>query len=306
MPDLHKNLAISAVATAPSPAVSGTSLVVTAGHGTRFPTAPFNATVWPTGAQPDPANAEIVRVTARTTDTLTITRAQEGTTARTVVAGDQIAAGITAKTLTDVESTSSALFYSPPVGSEFTYPHLGAFQSIPFWLAASLWTWTWGHPIIVPVSCNVDAITFYLDALAADANARIRTGLYAAGFSTAQALPTTLIQDAGEVDVSTATGTVGGKAATFTARAITPGVYWLWMAAYRTDGTTPSTAALSVGASATINAWGAGVMAQGVNRVRNGYVANDMRAGMQATLGTPTIDNDAARAFPAMGLRRSA
>lgn len=101
--DRHKNLATSLVATAPSPAASGTSLIVTAGHGTRFPAVPFNVTIWPAAAQPDPANAEIARVSARSTDTLTITRAQEGTGARTVVVGDQIAATITAKTLTDSE-----------------------------------------------------------------------------------------------------------------------------------------------------------------------------------------------------------
>lgn len=101
--DAHANLAISAVATAPSPATSGTSLVVTTGHGARFPAVPFNATIWPTASVADPTNAEIVRVTARSTDTLTITRAQEGTSARTVVVGDQIAASITAKTLTDTE-----------------------------------------------------------------------------------------------------------------------------------------------------------------------------------------------------------
>jgi hypothetical protein len=77
---------------------------VTAGQGGRFPTAPFNATICPTATVPDPSNAEIVRVTLISTDTLTITRAQEGTSARTVVVGDQIFASITAKTLTDVES----------------------------------------------------------------------------------------------------------------------------------------------------------------------------------------------------------
>lgn len=103
MADQHKNLAVSAVATAPSPASSGTSLVVTAGHGSRFPAPPFNATVWPAGASPDPSNAEIVRVTAISTDTLTIARTQEGTSARSIVATDQIAATITAETLTDIE-----------------------------------------------------------------------------------------------------------------------------------------------------------------------------------------------------------
>jgi hypothetical protein len=101
--DLHTNLAVSLVATAPSPATSGTSLVVTAGEGTQFASVPCNAVIWPAGSVPTKANAEIVRITARSTDTLTITRAQEGSTARTVVVGDQIAIAITAKTLTDIE-----------------------------------------------------------------------------------------------------------------------------------------------------------------------------------------------------------
>jgi hypothetical protein len=101
--DAHKNFASSLVATAPSPASSGTSLVVTAADGAKFPAVPFNATIWPASAQPTTANAEIVRVTGISTDTFTITRAQESSSARTVVIGDQIAATITAKTLTDVE-----------------------------------------------------------------------------------------------------------------------------------------------------------------------------------------------------------
>ena len=104
MADAHLNFSYSLVATAPSPASSGTSLVVTATQGSRFPTPPFNATIWPTNSQPDPTNAEIVRVTAVSTDTFTIVRAQEGSAARTVVIGDQIAATITAKTFTDVEN----------------------------------------------------------------------------------------------------------------------------------------------------------------------------------------------------------
>lgn len=103
MRDSHKNFSYSAVATAPSPAVSGTSLIVTAGDGVKFPTPPFNATVWPVGLVPIATNAEIIRVTALATDTLTIARSQEGSSARTIVTGDQIAATITAKTLTDAE-----------------------------------------------------------------------------------------------------------------------------------------------------------------------------------------------------------
>ena len=105
MADAHANFAYSTVATAPSPATTGTSLVVATGDGTLFPTPPFNATVWPSGTQPTSANAEIVRVTNIATDTFTITREQEGTTAKSIANGYQIAATITAKTLTDIESS---------------------------------------------------------------------------------------------------------------------------------------------------------------------------------------------------------
>src|SRR5437867_2348134 len=100
--DNYKNFAYSTVATAPSPALSGTSLIVTAGQGVLFPTPPFNATVWPAGVQALASNAEIVRVTAIATNTFTIVRTQEGTSARAIVVGDQIAETITAKMLDDL------------------------------------------------------------------------------------------------------------------------------------------------------------------------------------------------------------
>lgn len=102
--DQHKNLAVTTVTAPPLPATSGTSLGVTSGEGARFPAAPFNVTIWPASQPPTPVNAEVARVTARAGDTLTITRAQEGTAARSIVAGDLIAETITAKALTDIES----------------------------------------------------------------------------------------------------------------------------------------------------------------------------------------------------------
>jgi hypothetical protein len=107
--DNHVNFAYSTVLTAPSPATSGTSVVVQSGDGTKFSAASFNATVCPAGAQPTTANAEIVRITVISTDTFTITRAQEGTSARAIVVGDQIIAGITKKTIYDVEGGSNGL-----------------------------------------------------------------------------------------------------------------------------------------------------------------------------------------------------
>ena len=96
-----KNFTITTVATAPSPATSGTSLVVAAGTGSLFA---LNepAIIFPVNDQPLVANAEIVMVTNVSTDTLTITRTQEGTSARTIVAGDIIIQGITAKDWNDL------------------------------------------------------------------------------------------------------------------------------------------------------------------------------------------------------------
>lgn len=81
------DLGSSFVATAPSPATSGTSLVVTSGTGANFPAAPFYATLTPPGSLATFGTSEIVLVTAKSTDTFTIVRAQKSTTAKTVVAG---------------------------------------------------------------------------------------------------------------------------------------------------------------------------------------------------------------------------
>lgn len=116
MPDAHANYGYSTVATAPSPATSGTSLVVAAGQGARLPAVPFDLSICEANATPAmiAANHEIVRVTAIVTDTLTIVRAQEGTSARAVVVGDQVMAGITKKTFADMERvtriTAQSLF----------------------------------------------------------------------------------------------------------------------------------------------------------------------------------------------------
>lgn len=126
MVDAHTNFAYSTVATAPSPATSGTSLVVGSGDGALFPAVPFNATIWPVGSQPTSANAEIVRVTNRSTDTLTITRTQESTSARTVIVGDQIAATVTAKTLTDIETAGTVKLFDSTLGSDTASIDTGA------------------------------------------------------------------------------------------------------------------------------------------------------------------------------------
>lgn len=98
----HTNFALSTLASPPS-STDGTELTVGSGHGALFPSTPFNVTVWPAGVQPTSSNAEIMRVTAKASDVFTVTRAQEGTSARTFAANDQIAATPTARVFTDVE-----------------------------------------------------------------------------------------------------------------------------------------------------------------------------------------------------------
>ncbi len=110
--DPVKNFAISRVATAPSPADSGTTLVVETGDGVLFPdpssSGEYNVVIYPNGEQPTSTNAEIVRVTARTSDTMTIEREQESTSARTIVEGDVVMLGITAKVVEDIQDIADA------------------------------------------------------------------------------------------------------------------------------------------------------------------------------------------------------
>jgi hypothetical protein len=106
MVDAHANFAYSTLTAGIG--TGDTSLTVQTGDGTLFPATPFNATLWPTGVQPTrgdaSGNAEIITVNTRSGDSFTsITRAQEGTTAKSFSSGAQIAATITKKTLTDVE-----------------------------------------------------------------------------------------------------------------------------------------------------------------------------------------------------------
>lgn len=111
--DPIRNFAISRVATAPSPADSGTTLVLDAGDGALFPdpavSGEFNVVIYPNGEQPDSTNAEIVRVTGRSTDTLTITREQEDTSARTVVEGDVVLLAITKKHIDDISDVVDSI-----------------------------------------------------------------------------------------------------------------------------------------------------------------------------------------------------
>ena len=80
---------------------TATTLTVTLGQGGKFPTLGvgdyFYATINDTTG-----NYEIVKVTARVNDDMTITRAQEGTAAVSFLANSRIELRITAQTFADI------------------------------------------------------------------------------------------------------------------------------------------------------------------------------------------------------------
>lgn len=83
-----RDLAIGKVATAPSPADSGTSLVLETGQGGDMPTTlPYKVLAYPEGEMPTKYNSEKLLVTDQVGDTLTITRAQGETTAKSIAVG---------------------------------------------------------------------------------------------------------------------------------------------------------------------------------------------------------------------------
>ena len=90
-------------ALASSISTSSTTIVLAAGQGVEFPTPGggnyFYATLTDTSN-----NLEIVKVTARTVDTLTVVRGQDGTAARSYAAGDLLELRPTAAGLTDMQA----------------------------------------------------------------------------------------------------------------------------------------------------------------------------------------------------------
>jgi hypothetical protein len=86
---------------------SATSITLTTGQGARFPTLSagdyFYATLIDTSN-----NLEIVKCTARSTDVLTVVRAQETTTARSYSTGDRLEIRLTAQTFLDATAITPA------------------------------------------------------------------------------------------------------------------------------------------------------------------------------------------------------
>jgi hypothetical protein len=87
---------------------STTSITLQSGQGSKLPATPFNLVWWNSTDYPNPANdpnVEIVRVTNISSDTITISRGQEGTSAanhNTAAKTYNLVLGITAKMISDL------------------------------------------------------------------------------------------------------------------------------------------------------------------------------------------------------------
>lgn len=124
---------------------SATSVILASAEGAKLPVSPFNLTWWDATTFSDPSDdpkVEIIRVTAITSDTLTITRGQEGTSASTKSTASsqyEMILAVTAKTLTDIESDSgggvvqnlraaSATISSPLDPADFVFVERGQYR----------------------------------------------------------------------------------------------------------------------------------------------------------------------------------
>lgn len=154
---------------------SATSITLTTGQGARFPTLGvgdyFYATLIDTSN-----NLEIVKCTARSTDVLTVVRAQESTTARAYNTGDRIEIRITAQTFLDAvneigptqisdEANTSTGYMMMPVGTTAQRPNtpasgmfrMNSSNGEPEWYDSARSTW-------VPFADKVYSIDYLIVA----------------------------------------------------------------------------------------------------------------------------------------------
>ena len=232
MVDAIANGAYGLVGTAPSPATSGTSLVLAGGYGS-FPAAPFDLLLWPASAMPIfatagtvTANAEIARCTAVTTttnanDTLAITRAQYGTSARSVIIGDQCCQPIDANLLTQIGTTVQTLPFNLYTGEFMMVPQ--AIASATGGGSALTQGTAYAQPFSITKTVTLTSIATNV-ATAGGTGSVCRFGIYA----DSSGYPGALLLDAGTVPTVTGSQTITGPSGL--SLVLTPGVYWVVIA----------------------------------------------------------------------------
>ena len=95
---------------------AATSLSVPAGHGARFPALAAGEYFYAT-LENAALNREIVKVTARVDDTLTVVRAQDNTTARSWNAGDSLSLRVNAAAFEDIADAANHVYTPAGTGA---------------------------------------------------------------------------------------------------------------------------------------------------------------------------------------------
>ena len=121
-----ENLANAIVAS-----ISGANITLQSGQGSLFPNAPFFITASPPNVLSSKNNSEILKVTAKTGDVLTVVRARKGTTSKTIVTdwiiglgiyADEVQSSVTVGTCATATGTAAKVVsttetdYSPVTG----------------------------------------------------------------------------------------------------------------------------------------------------------------------------------------------
>ena len=133
MIDTTKNFAVATLSTGYN--ATATSIVLTAGNGAKFPDSlnGYNVSWWNSTDYSSPdedPNVEIVRVIGKSTDTLTIVRGQEGTTATVkniTLKEYKIALTLTSKTIQDIDELASL----KPLGAYAFLKSSGSYADTP-------------------------------------------------------------------------------------------------------------------------------------------------------------------------------
>jgi hypothetical protein len=158
---------------------SATSIALQSGQGSKLPATPFNIIWWNSTDYPNPANdpnVEIVRVTNVTGDTLTITRAQESTTAtnkNTATKTYSLVLGITAKMISDIAAqTANGVPVENEVvsgsGTSWTLANTPVAGSVKLWGAGIRLTPGAGNDYTISGATITTASSYSTGALIAD------------------------------------------------------------------------------------------------------------------------------------------
>lgn len=137
---------------------SATTLTVTTGHGAARFNYTFSAdnylplAIWDATAYPNPADAfwagalEIVHVTGRSTDTLTIVRAREGTTGQAWSTGVKLSNVVAASFLNDLNQRSGG---DVRFNGSSTWSPTGSGQTVP---AGVFFVWGYDYNLKLPLA----------------------------------------------------------------------------------------------------------------------------------------------------------